>query len=528
MPKLNHLVKCCLAVFALGMFGLTDSQAQDCIYPPTTVVEGDFENCVFTGNPCGTLQGLSSGGWNVCPGSPGPAAGSQGTMQGMLLIGASNGDTEGAYTCVRIRPNRQYTLKFDIATLAPYNPGEIHIEATTGLSPTSNAPSQCQDPLPTPTTRFPITVQSAIWSNYESKTVCFTTDDNYYDQLWIYAGYVSGLQSVVTIDNIELIDETFDLVLENSLNPSVVICDGEESDQISLQILELGNDCDESQYTINIYENMSYVDSKLLDATEVDDLRHGRLDIKLLNYNSGPINFQVGKCYLVEVERESGCGCTFTRANAVCIEDCSCDFSGVIDLAPAIGEFGEWYFSIYSNPLNNTVIYDATWDFGDGTSGHGTDVVHKFPDGTFTVCATIKAVDQRTGECCEGVVCQTITQTFWDYFKNSDGSDGEGSSAYIGSYNNLNHIDASALQLHPNPSNNAAVLDYHVRTQDEHVRIDLYDSQGRLLQSLLDERGQASGSHQLDINTTDLPNGVYFVKMNRNDNTVATRLIVNK
>lgn len=527
MFNFKNLLKCCLGVLIIALYVAPEAKAQDCWGAPSTVVEGDFENCVFTANPCGTLQNLSSGGWNVCPGSPGPAGGSQGTAQGMLLICDSGDNTEGAYTCVRLRPNNQYTLKFDLATLAPYNPGEIHIEATTGLSPTSRAPSQCQDPLPTPTTRFPITVQTATLSSYQSFTVCFTTDDNYYDQLWIYAGYVSGVQSVVTIDNIELIDENFDLLIENSSEPSVVICDGEESDEITLQILEYSNDCEESDYTVTIYENMSYIDSKLLDATEVDDLRHGRLDIKQLYYNSGPIYFEVGKCYLVQVNKSSGCGCDFSRANGVCIESCGCDFSGIIDFSPAIGEFGEWYLSIFSSFQTDTKFYDARWDFGDGSTGNGLYVTHKFPDGTFTVCATIKAVDERTGECCEETICQEITQIYWDFFKNPDGSNGEASSSYNAG-GSVNHFESAALQLHPNPSAGSAILDYEVRTQDDHVQIDLYDAQGRLLQSLLDERGRTFGMHHLDIDTAALPNGIYYVKMNRGNDIVATRLIVNR
>ena len=47
---------------------------------------------------------------------------------------------------------------------------------------------------------------------------------------------------------------------------------------------------------------------------------------------------------------------------------------------------------------------------------------------------------------------------------------------------------------------------------DQHVKLEVYDSRGRLVQTLVDE-WQAGRSHHVDMSARDLPGGAYFYRL---------------
>jgi len=49
-----------------------------------------------------------------------------------------------------------------------------------------------------------------------------------------------------------------------------------------------------------------------------------------------------------------------------------------------------------SQAAGGTGIYDFSWDFGDGTSGNGFDIIHTYTKaGTFTATVTVTSGDQK-------------------------------------------------------------------------------------------------------------------------------------
>lgn len=86
--------------------------------------------------------------------------------------------------------------------------------------------------------------------------------------------------------------------------------------------------------------------------------------------------------------------------------------------------------------------------------------------------------------------------------------------------------DASRLfTFAPNPNQGNAKLSYALN-RDGNVRIAVYDASGRLLQNLINEN-QKAGLHTASLNV-NLPNGVYFVRLDTPEGSVSKSLTVVK
>jgi len=69
----------------------------------------------------------------------------------------------------------------------------------------------------------------------------------------------------------------------------------------------------------------------------------------------------------------------------------------------------------------------------------------------------------------------------------------------------------SLSQAYPNPFNNSTSLDYTL-PRDERVVVQLFDVRGRQIHTPL-KATQTSGEHTLQLNFTNLPSGIYFVRL---------------
>jgi type II secretory pathway pseudopilin PulG len=82
-----------------------------------------------------------------------------------------------------------------------------------------------------------------------------------------------------------------------------------------------------------------------------------------------------------------------------------------------------------------------------------------------------------------------------------------------------------ALNIVPNPNRGVSNLYYTVR-QEGNVRIAVYDAAGRFLKNLVNETRHA-GTYIAQLNV-NLPNGVYFVRLDTPDGNASQKLIVTK
>jgi hypothetical protein len=80
--------------------------------------------------------------------------------------------------------------------------------------------------------------------------------------------------------------------------------------------------------------------------------------------------------------------------------------------------------------------------------------------------------------------------------------------------------------VYPNPTNHMVYISYQLPYYQS-VKIALFDTLGKEVMNLADEK-QDTGEHLLSLNTGKLQNGIYFVKMNLNEEQIAEKLIVSK
>ena len=80
------------------------------------------------------------------------------------------------------------------------------------------------------------------------------------------------------------------------------------------------------------------------------------------------------------------------------------------------------------------------------------------------------------------------------------------------------------MTLSPNPTNGLLEIGFNL-TQTEHLEIAIYNLNGRRLKTLLKET-QNSGDHQLQVDVSDLPNGIYFVVLQSGLSKQVQKLVV--
>jgi len=82
------------------------------------------------------------------------------------------------------------------------------------------------------------------------------------------------------------------------------------------------------------------------------------------------------------------------------------------------------------------------------------------------------------------------------------------------------------LSAYPNPFNPTTTLNFTL-SQPTHVNLDLFDIQGRLVQSLTNNL-MSAGSHSISVDGTTLSSGIYFANLRANNQTRIAKLVLMK
>jgi hypothetical protein len=86
--------------------------------------------------------------------------------------------------------------------------------------------------------------------------------------------------------------------------------------------------------------------------------------------------------------------------------------------------------------------------------------------------------------------------------------------------------DAIALGNYPNPFNARTTIEFDLN-EPAHARLEIYDINGRLLSTLVDEQMPA-GHHQVNWNASDLTSGVYFYRLDTGSAAMSRRMLLLK
>jgi len=74
-----------------------------------------------------------------------------------------------------------------------------------------------------------------------------------------------------------------------------------------------------------------------------------------------------------------------------------------------------------------------------------------------------------------------------------------------------NGADFTQMSVYPNPAKDQATLTYALG-KTRNLVIDLYDMQGKWIQNL-SQGQQGEGFHKLNVNTSNLPAGMYLIRL---------------
>jgi hypothetical protein len=86
---------------------------------------------------------------------------------------------------------------------------------------------------------------------------------------------------------------------------------------------------------------------------------------------------------------------------------------------------------------------------------------------------------------------------------------------------------ALVASISPNPFNPEAVLTF-ATSKPGAVKVDMFDVQGRLVRTLIDDSNAAAGYHDVRISGSGLASGMYMVRISTVDGEVTQKALIAK
>ena len=107
----------------------------------------------------------------------------------------------------------------------------------------------------------------------------------------------------------------------------------------------------------------------------------------------------------------------------------------------------------------------------------------------------------------------------------------EGSSDYIGPIFaditvGIEELETGAINIYPNPVSNLASISYTLKEESQ-VSINVYNLTGSLVIDFPTHK-QNTGDQMVQLNTSDLEEGLYFVKLQINNQVITKKITVLK
>ncbi|MCT4581635.1 MAG: PKD domain-containing protein [Flavobacteriales bacterium] len=180
---------------------------------------------------------------------------------------------------------------------------------------------------------------------------------------------------------------------------------------------------------------------------------------------------------------------------------------------------GSWLNTVYVvnySSVNSNINY--LWDFGDGATSTATYPSHTYNNvGTYTVCVTI--TETQGGMTCTETHCDTIVvQTKASGFtlnviaQDAVGIEEEHSSIELGS-------------IYPNPTADNASITIKA-SENSNLSISIVDLSGKIISQEM--VNISAGEHTIQLNTTNLTQGMYFVSISNEDNAKTNLRLIKK
>ncbi len=353
----------------LFTFSQQVTYGQACNNPPTALVNGDFEQPPGAISTSHLSINSNMPGWYVSHGTPTTASSPPRSM----WMWSNGGVGEGVFNCFDFQQGKEYLICFDLMTNGHPN-GVFNVRATTGLNPYTANPTPAGSAPPWPATSQQIFLDAlSPYTSWTSMSILFAPNSNY-SQIWFYPQQNVSLatQSEAQFDNVVIQEINPALYTVSS---DVVICP-----PANVQLSATGG----TSYNWSPATGLSCTNCANPVATPA-----------------------ATTTYTVEIIDPDLCG-PVTREVTVTV-DCDCD----CDVTPDFMFTQEANCSIYTFMNNSsgnacTSIIGASWDFGDGVTGTGSNITHTFPGpGTYNVCMSVGGFDGEN--CCSDSICYPVT-----------------------------------------------------------------------------------------------------------------------
>ena len=93
---------------------------------------------------------------------------------------------------------------------------------------------------------------------------------------------------------------------------------------------------------------------------------------------------------------------------------------------------------------------------------------------------------------------------------------------------NLNLIveEGISVEVYPNPVSTLGTIEFSLKTANN-VSIDLINNTGQVVKTILDVVPHSDGTHSIDLNTANLPSGIYILRLATEDEMQTKKIIIN-
>ena len=207
-----------------------------------------------------------------------------------------------------------------------------------------------------------------------------------------------------------------------------------------------------------------------------------------------------------------------------------------------------WHTNV-SNAMDPSNIFSLDFIVPSGAIGAGTVVIDDivltgqvYPAPDYEGTKIVRRTDRFPANHTDGdVVYNGTNETFTDvnvvpgtnyYYAGftfddlNNYSDFNPAAAWNHQFSNLkNPLSAEIIQVFPNPAHAIVTIKYTVQDADK-ASIILEDITGKKIQNIASD--QPTGNYQINLNTNELPSGIYFIRMNTLNQIYSTKIVINK
>jgi len=108
-----------------------------------------------------------------------------------------------------------------------------------------------------------------------------------------------------------------------------------------------------------------------------------------------------------------------------------------------------------------------------------------------------------------------------------DGCEEDTGTRFSTGYDFDTNINNFELNIYPNPTIQMVKINYTLPKEDE-VTLILFDTTGKRLANLAENQPQQAGQHKLELDASNLPIGIYYLKLHTNENNIIKKLMIAK